>query len=124
MRMMGVRGAITVDENTEKSMLQASQYLLEEIIKANDIAEEDVASIMFSTTPDLTACYPARAARIMGWHQTALMGFQETDVPTGLKMCIRILIHWNTEKDQTQIVHKFMGGAAALRPDLAEKQEN
>ncbi len=114
----GVRGAITVETDSEAAILEATTELLKTIIEANTIFEDDVASVLFTTTPDLTACYPAKAARDLGWQQVALMGFQEMHVPTGLKMCIRVLIHWNTPKAQRNIQHVFLRGAAVLRPDL------
>lgn len=121
MMVRGVRGAITVDANTATSILAATREVLQAVIEANQIEEEDVASILFTTTPDLTACFPAKAAREMGWRQVALMGFQEIEVPDGLKMCIRVLVHWNTTRSQQQIKHIFLGGASALRPDLFQQ---
>lgn len=120
----GVRGAITVEEDSESAILVATTKLLKTIIEVNDMHEEDVASVLFTTTPDLTACYPAKAARDLGWQQVALMGFQEMYVPTGLKMCIRVLIHWNTPKSQDEIQHVFLRGAVVLRPDLQNQQGN
>lgn len=122
MMVRGVRGATTVGSDDEAEILQATQQLLERIIAANGIEEQDVASVLFTTTPDLTACYPAKAARIMGWQQVALMGFQEMAVPQGLERCIRVLIHWNTTKPQVEIDHIFMNGAVALRPDLQKHE--
>lgn len=118
----GVRGAITVDTDSEAAILEATTELLKMIIEANNMLEDDVASVLFTTTPDLTACYPAKAARDLGWQQVALMGFQEMNVPTGLKMCVRVLIHWNTPKAQRDIQHVFLRGAVALRPDLQPQQ--
>jgi chorismate mutase len=123
MMMRGVRGATTVEENTDAAITSATSELLQAIIEANDIKEEDVASVIFSATPDLNASFPARAAREMGWHQTALMGCQEMDVPNGVPKCIRILLHWNTTKGLSEIKHVFMNRAAALRPDLIEQAE-
>ena len=120
MMVRGVRGAITVEENTEESIWQATEIMLKTIIHKNNIQESDVASILFTMTPDLNACYPATSARRMGWHSTALMGFQESDVPNGVQMCIRVLIHWNTNKPQDEIQHCFMGRATTLRPDLSK----
>ncbi len=111
-RVRGVRGATTVDHNT------STQKLLAAIVHANAIEEDDVASVIFTTTGDLNAVFPAKAGRDMGWHRTALMGAQEVDVPDGIPMCIRILIHWNTEKTLDEIQHVYMRGAMALRPDL------
>lgn len=125
MRVQGVRGAITVEADTKEVILEATTELLQTLIAANGMEEEDVASILFTTTPDLTAWYPARAARDLGWTQAPLMGFQEMNVPDGLKLCIRVLIHWNTEKTQKEINHVFLRGAVVLRPDLAsEKQQS
>lgn len=119
--MRGVRGAITIETNNAEAILSATTELLATLIKANNIQEEDVASILFTTTPDITACYPAKAARDMGWHSVALMGFQEMAVPNGLPMCIRLLIHWNTDKPMHAIQHAFMRGAVVLRPDIAKQ---
>ncbi|WP_333724630.1 chorismate mutase, partial [Listeria monocytogenes] len=88
------------------------------MVQTNDIREDDVASVIFTTTPDLNTVFPAKAARDMGWHRTALMGAQEVDVVNGIPMCIRILIHWNTERTLDEIQHVYMHGAMALRPDL------
>ncbi|MEO8610656.1 MAG: chorismate mutase [Chloroflexota bacterium] len=118
MKFRGVRGATTVSEDTGEAIWKASRELMVEIVKANQIEEDDVASVIFTTTPDLTAAYPAKAARDLGWHRTALMGCQEMDVPNGIPMCIRVLIHWNTEKSLDEIQHVYMKGAMALRPDL------
>jgi chorismate mutase len=114
----GVRGATTADANTAEAIHAATTEVLQEIIRLNGIRQEDVASVLFTTTPDLTAAFPAKAARDLGWHQVALMGFQEVDVPDGVKMCIRVLIHWNTDKQQHELEHVYLKGAASLRPEL------
>ncbi len=118
----GVRGAITVDEDNAESIIAAAVDLLRAVIGANEIQEADVASVFFTTTPDLTAAYPAAAARQLGWHQVALMGAQEMDNPNGLPRMLRVLIHWNTEKALGDIVHVYMRGAEKLRPDLYPAQ--
>lgn len=120
--LRGARGAITVEADTTAAILEATTELLRTLIMTNGIREEDVASVLFTTTPDLTACYPARAARDLGWRQVALMGFQEMHVPDGLKLCIRVLIHWNTDTPQAGVRHAFLRGAAALRPDLSQSE--
>lgn len=121
MMVRGVRGAITVNENSAEAILNATEEMLYWLIEQNGIDEEDVASLLFTSTPDLNAAFPAKAARNMGWRQVALMGFQEIDVPEGLKMCVRVLIHWNTEKSNHELKHAFLRGATALRPDLVNK---
>lgn len=114
----GVRGATTVEHNSAKTILSATRELLRSMIELNGIVEDDVASILFTATPELDAAYPAAAARDMGWTRTALMGFQEADVINGLSRCIRVLIHWNTDKAIDEIQHVFLRDAALLRPDL------
>lgn len=117
MMCRGVRGATTVDENTGEAILEATRELLTRLVEANDLRQEDIASVIFSTTPDLNAEYPALAARQMGWHETALMCSHEMAVPHGLKMCLRILIHWNTTRRIEEIQHVYIRGAVNLRPD-------
>lgn len=124
MLVRGVRGAITVNENTAEAILSATEEMLNWVIEANDIKEEDVASVLFTSTPDINAAFPAKAARNMGWRHVALMGFQEIDVPEGLKMCVRVLIHWNTSKSNRELKHAFLRGATALRPDLVKKSKS
>lgn len=121
MRVRGVRGAITVEENSEEAILSATQLLLEKLVEVNGIVEEDVASVFFTTTPELNAVFPAKAARDMGWHQAALMGAQEIAALNGIPMCIRILIHWNTEKSLDEMTHVYMRDAEKLRADLYPK---
>ena len=113
----GIRGAITAEENTAEAILAATRDLLALIVEANDLKVEDVASVIFTTTPDLTATFPAKAAREMGWRDVALLDAQEIPVPGSLERCIRVLIHWNTGKSAAEIRHVYLKGAQALRPD-------
>jgi chorismate mutase len=117
-KFRGVRGAITADDDSAEAIWDATRELLRTLIEANAIEEDDVASVIFTTTPDLTAAYPAKAARDLGWTQVALMGCQEMNVPGGLSRCIRVLIHWNTAKPIHELRHIFLRGAVVLRPDL------
>ncbi|MEP7292534.1 MAG: chorismate mutase, partial [Chloroflexota bacterium] len=119
MQFRGVRGATTVDEDSAEAIWAATGELMRALIDANVIDEDDVASVIFTTTPDLTAAHPAKAARDMGWRQVALIGCQEMDVPNSVKHCIRILIHWNTPKRNAELRHIFLREAATLRPDLS-----
>jgi chorismate mutase len=113
----GVRGAITVTENTEEAMLAATRELLQVIIKRNEMRSDDVASVYFTTTADLNATYPALAARQIGWHDVALLCGHEMAVPGGLEKCIRVMIHWNTGRSAKEIVHVYLREAQSLRPD-------
>src|SRR5258706_9449972 len=96
----GVRGATTVEANTQEMILVATRELLGEIVSANAIAPEDIASVLFTLTPDLNAEYPAAAAREVGWMDVPLMCAQEIDKPDALPRTIRVLILWNTGTPQ------------------------
>jgi len=119
----GIRGATTADENTPESILAATRELLEALIRANGLRPDDVASAIFTTTPDLNAEYPAKAARALGWRDVALLCAHEMDVPHGLKKCIRILIHWNTTARVDEVRHVYLRGTVGLRPDRAMLEE-
>jgi chorismate mutase len=121
MRLRGIRGATTVDANTREAILDASSELLSAIIQANGIQRDDVASVFFSTTPDLNAEFPAVAARQMGWSHVALMCAHEMSVPGSLPMCLRIMMHVNTERPQEEIRFIYLRGARVLRQDLADE---
>lgn len=114
----GVRGATTVDHNEAKAILNATRELLEAMVSANGIQQEDLSSVMFTMTPDLDADFPAKAARQMGWTTVPLLDAREIPVPGSLNRCIRVLMHWNTDKAQNDIEHLYLRGAQSLRPDL------
>lgn len=115
----GVRGATTVDVDSAAEILSATRELLEQMVEANGIDAADVASVLFTATPDLVEAFPARAARDVGWDQVALLDALEIPVPGSLPRCVRVLIHWNTDLAQSEVRHVYLRGAAALRPDLA-----
>ena len=118
----GVRGAIPVRANTPAAILLAADRLLRLLIEKNGIHPDDVASVIFSTTTDINAEYPAIAARKLGWRDVALMCSHEMDVPHGLNACLRILIHWNTDKSPKDIVHVYVEEAQSLRPDMFDQE--
>lgn len=113
----GVRGATTAESNSSDDILKATRELLALMVRLNGIEPADVASAIFSTTTDLDAEFPALAARQLGWFDIALMCVHELDVPGSLRHCIRILLHWNTDKPADEIVHVYIKEAARLRPD-------
>ncbi len=115
MAVRGIRGATTVDENTRDEILAATTELLERIVAENDLQAEDIASALFTITPDLNAEFPAVAARIMGWLDVALIHSYEISVPGSLGKCIRVLIHWNTERPAAAVRHVYLRGAVNLR---------
>lgn len=115
----GIRGATTVERDESEAILGATEELVREIVAANDIDPADVASALFTVTPDLRAEFPAAAARRMGWTMVPLLNFTEIGVPGRLEKCIRILVHVNTVRTQNEMVHVYLREAVALRPDLA-----
>lgn len=125
MGVRGVRGAITVKENSQEAILEGTALMLEEIIRKNGMEADDVASVILTVTPDLTATFPARAVRaIPGWDLVPLMCSTEIPVPGSLPLCVRALILFNTDKSIKEIQHVFLGGAKALRPDLESQTNN
>ena len=115
-----IRGAITVKENESSEIYTATEELLSEIIRQNNIDKDSFISIIFTVTPDLNACFPARQAREMGLDNVPLMCMSEIAVAGALEKCIRILVHINSDKTLDEIKHIYLGGAAALRPDIAQ----
>jgi chorismate mutase len=115
----GIRGAITVEENSKTAILEATKELTLAIIERNQLQADTVASIFITSTADLTAAFPAAAVRtIAGWEMVPLMGAQEVDVPGGLPCCIRMLFHVNDVTSTADIHHVYLRDAVRLRPDL------
>jgi chorismate mutase len=115
--LRGLRGATTAAGNTSAAILQATEELLRALQTANGFAPEDVESAIFTSSPDLTAEYPARAARRLGWTDVPLLGAMEVAVPGGLPRCIRVLLHFYTAKPARDLKHTYLREAATLRPD-------
>jgi len=123
MSTRGVRGATTVANNTTESILSATRDLLQEMTDANGIDVPDIGAVIFTVTPDLDATFPARAARLMGWTHVPLLDGCEVPVDGSLERCIRVLLLWNTERSQQEIMHVYQGNARSLRPDLAREEK-
>lgn len=119
MRCRGIRGATTVERNTAEDIFEATQELLAALVEANEIDVEDVASVIFTTSPDLNATFPAVAARDFGWGAIALICTHEMSVPGALDRVIRVLVHFNTEKAARDIRHVYLRRAVQLRPEWA-----
>jgi len=119
----GIRGAITVEADEPELILSATRELLEEILRANDITEfDDVVSAIFTTTADLKSTFPAEAARRMGMGQVPLLCAQEIPVPGSMPLCIRVMIHANTDRPPAEIRHVYLRNAKNLRPDMKSAQ--
>ena len=115
----GIRGAITLENNTKEEIRLATVELLNEMIKANDIDTKDIASAIFTLTKDLNADFPAKYARLeCGFSLVPMMCYHELNVEGSLEKCLRILLTINTNKTQEEIKHIYLKGASALRGDL------
>ncbi|RNB81636.1 chorismate mutase [Brevibacillus fluminis] len=122
MSVRAVRGAITVETNSAEEIWSATEELVREIVARNDLKVDDIASVLFTTTEDLNAAFPAKGARnLEGWDDVPLTCAQEIPVPGSLPRCIRVMMHINTEKGNKDIHHVFLREAVKLRPDLANR---
>ena len=123
MPIRGIRGATTVTADEPDLILQATRELLEEILAENEgMTPEDVASAIFTVTDDLASTFPAQGARQMGWGLVPMLCAREIPVPNSLPRVIRVLVHWNTNLPQDQIIHVYLREAIKLRPDLVAAQ--
>lgn len=113
----GIRGATTTPINTAEDILEATRELVVALRHLNDLQPDDIASAIFTTTPDLTATFPALAAREVGWTEVPLICTHEMDVPGSLQGAIRILLHVNTTRSASEVRHVYLKGAKQLRPE-------
>lgn len=117
--MRGLRGAITVEENTEAAVLQATREVVAAMLEANQVKSEDIGAAIFTATDDITAAFPAKGARSLpGFDMVPLFDARQMDVDGALDHCIRVLMLIDTDKKQNELKHIFLGRAQALRPDL------
>ncbi len=119
MSVRGVRGATTAVANTAEEITEATQELIVALVHFNELTIEEIASAIWTTTRDLTAEFPAKAARQVGWADVPQMCAHEMDVPGALAMCIRVTLHVNTQKAQRDVRHVYLRGATVLRPEYA-----
>ena len=118
-----IRGATTSEENTYEAIFEASTEMMEEIIKRNNINISDMVDVIFTVTPDLTAAFPAAAVRKMGITDVPLLDMAAPDIKGALKMCIRVMVHINTDKQNCNLTHIYLRGAKILRPDIVNQKK-
>ncbi|WP_371368700.1 Chorismate mutase AroH [Sporomusa rhizae] len=116
--LRGVRGATTVTANNREEIFERVAELLTAMTSENTIDIEDIGAVIFSSTPDLNATFPAAGARRLGWVQVPLFGTQEIECPEALPLCVRVLILWNTDVRQQEIKHVYLHDAVILRQDI------
>ena len=127
MPVRGIRGATTAKANTAESITDATEELLKELVRINDLDVAEICFCYLTTTRDLTAEFPAFAARRLGWLEVPLLCGHDMDVqlpnPRGVPMCIRILLLYNTGKPQSAMRFAYMRGAKAIKADLESMKE-
>jgi chorismate mutase len=123
MPVRGIRGATSARSDTRDEILQATRELLREMLRCNGIVDfDEIVSVLFTTTPDLTATFPAEAARELGMNLVPLLCASEIDVPGRLPRCVRVLLHVNTDLPARDMVHVYLRDARTLRPDMQSAQ--
>ena len=124
MPVRGIRGATTAESNTAEAIVEATEQLLEELVRLNELDVEEVAFCYLTTTPDLNAEFPALGARRLGWVDVPLLCGHDMNVPLpnprAVPRCIRILLLYNTPKRQAEMRHAYLRGAEAIRADLED----
>jgi len=118
-----LRGATSVGTNERDAIVVATAELLREMLARNGLGPDDVISVFFTATHDLTAAFPAAAARALGLSEAALMCAAEIDVPGALRRCVRVLAHVHTSRRQAELEHVYLGDARRLRSDLEAPDE-
>ena len=122
MPVRGIRGATTAEANTAEAITDATEELLTELTGLNGLDKHEICFAYFTTTNDLTAEFPAYAARRLGWLEVPLLCGHDMDVrlpnPRGVPMCIRILLLYNTAKPQSAMRFAYLRGAQAIKADL------
>jgi chorismate mutase len=115
-----IRGAIQVDADDRDAILEGTAELVTAVMNRNDLTTDDVISVLFTVTPDLTAEFPALAARKTGFHAVPLMCATEIPVPGAMPRVVRLMAHVDTDRPRSEIQHVYLRGAAALRLDIAQ----
>src|SRR5271169_1913233 len=116
----GLRGATTVDEDTVSQVTERSQELMRALMESNGLVEDDIISVLFTATADVTSTFPATAIREIGFGAVPLLCAAEIAVPGSMPRCIRVLLHVHTAKSRDEIHHVYLHGAQGLRDDLPD----
>jgi chorismate mutase len=120
MTVRAVRGAVQIDTDDRDAILDGTTELVNEVMARNDLTTDDVISVLFTATPDLTAEFPALAARKLGFHDVPLICASEIAVPGAMPRVVRLMAHVETDRPRSAIQHVYLRGAAALRLDIAQ----
>jgi chorismate mutase len=119
-RLQAIRGAVTCTENTKAEIETKTQQLVKELLARNELDHDDLVSVIFTMTDDLTAEFPATAARAVGLGDVPLLCARELGIDHGMPRCIRVMIHCYTDTPRDRLHHVYLEGARSLRDDLPE----
>jgi chorismate mutase len=119
-RVRALRGAITCNDNTKQEIEDKTQRLVKELLARNELEHDDLVSVIFTATDDLTAEFPATAARAVGLGDVPLLCARELAIDGGKPLCIRVLVQCYTDRPLEQLHHVYLEGARTLRDDLPE----
>lgn len=119
-RVRAVRGATTLERDERSHVLERTRELIGEVFARNDLAEDDLVSIVFTATSDIHSAFPAEAAREAGITHVPLLCARELDVDGGIGRCVRVLVHTYTARGMAELRHPYLHGARQLRTDLPE----
>lgn len=117
-QVLALRGAITLERDDRDHLLERVERLLTEMIERNSLSSEDLISILFTATPDIHSVFPAVAARQMGLGDVPLICAQELSIDDSMPLCVRVLMHTNTELTRSELRHVYLEEARTLRDDL------
>ena len=120
MPVRAIRGAVQVDANEREAIIEGTAELVAEVMTRNDLVPDDVISVLFTATTDLTAEFPALAARKNGFHDVPLLCATEIDMPNAMPRVVRLMMHVESDRPRSQMRHVYLRGAAALRLDIAQ----
>ena len=120
MTVRAIRGAVQVEADDRDAILEATAELVTAVMNRNDLTPDDVISVFFTVTPDLTAKFPALAARKIGFHDVPLLCASEIGVPGAMPRVVRLLMHVDTDRPRSSLEHVYLRGAVALRLDIAQ----
>lgn len=120
MAVRAIRGATQVEADDRAEILAATAELVTEVMSRNELTTDDVISVIFTATPDLTSEFPALAARKLGFDAVPLLCAAEIAVPHALPRVIRLMAHVETDRPRSRIQHVYLRGAVALRLDIAQ----
>jgi chorismate mutase len=120
MTVRAVRGAVQINADQRDAILEGTAELVTEVMARNELTPGDVISVLFTATPDLTAEFPALAARKIGFQDVPLICATEIAVPGAMPRVVRLMAHVETDRPRSAIQHVYLRGAAALRLDMAQ----